>query len=53
MFNYEEIIKYCSNYKIENGIVIDKTSNQQVTDEDVILKVKSAILLYKESKESY
>lgn len=53
MLTYDKIMKYCSDYKVENGIVIDKKSNQQVTDEDVILKVKSSVLLFKESRESY
>ena len=53
MLNYEEIMNYCSNYKIENSVVIDKHTNQQVLDEDTILKVKSSILLFKESKYAY
>lgn len=53
MLSYEDIINYCSNYRIENGIVFDKNTNQQIDDEDIILRVKSSILLFKESKESY
>ncbi len=53
MLSYEEIMNYCSNYRVENGNVFDKNTNQQILDEDVILKVKSSILLFKESKESY
>ena len=53
MLTYDEIIKYCTDYKIENGIVIDKRTNQQITDENIILKVKSSVLLFKESKEAY
>lgn len=53
MLSYEEIMNYCSNYRVENGNVFDKNTNQQVIDEDIILKVKSSILLFKESKESY
>lgn len=46
MLTYEEIINYTSNYKVENGIVIDKINNQQIKDESIILKVKSSILIY-------
>lgn len=53
MLTYEEIINYCSNYRIENGAVFDKRTNKQVLDEDTILKVKSSVLLFKEAKESY
>lgn len=53
MLSYEEIMNYCSNYRVENGNVFDKNTNQQIIDEDIILKVKSSILLFKESKESY
>lgn len=49
MLTYEEILNYCSNYKIENGIVFDKRTNKQVLDEDIILKVKSSILLFREA----
>ena len=53
MLSYEEIINYCSNYKIENGIVIDKKTNKKVVDEEIILKVKSSVLIFRESKDSY
>ena len=53
MLSYEEIMNYCSNYRVENGNVFDKNTNQQIIDEDIILKVKSSILLFKESKKSY
>lgn len=53
MLNYEEIMNYCLNYKIENGAVVDKHSNQQVLDENTILKIKASILLFKESKDAY
>ena len=53
MLSYEEIMNYCTNYRIENGNVFDKNTNQQILDEETILKVKSSILLFKESKESY
>lgn len=52
MLSYEEIMNYCSNYKIDNGIVIDKNTNQQVVDEETILKVRTSILIFKESKDS-
>lgn len=53
MLSHEEIMNYCSNYKIEDGVVIDKHNNQQVLNEDIILKIKSSILLFKESKDAY
>lgn len=53
MLNYEEIMNYCLNYKIENGVIIDKQTNQRVLDEDTILKVKSSILFFKESENAY
>lgn len=53
MLSYEEIMNYCSNYKIDNGIVIDKNTNQQVIDEEIVLKVKTSILIFKESKDAY
>ena len=53
MLSYEDIMNYCSNYKIENGFVFDKNTNQQIIDENIILKVKSSVLLFKESKKSY
>lgn len=53
MLTYEEIMNYCSSYRIENGIVIDKKTNMQVMDEEIILKVKSSVLLFREAKEEY
>lgn len=53
MFTIDEIINYYSNYKVEHGIVIDKKTNTPVLDEDTILKIKSAILIYNEAKFSY
>ena len=53
MLTYEEIINYCSNYKIDNGIIVDKKTSKQVLDEETILKIKSSVLLFKEAKEAY
>ena len=53
MFTVEQVKNNITNYKIENGIVIDKSNNQPVQDEDRILEVKSSILFYKEAKEKY
>lgn len=53
MLSYQEIIDYCSNYKMINGVVVDKRNNAQVNDENVILKVKSSILIYNEAKSNY
>lgn len=53
MMSNEEIIEYCNNYKVINGKVINKNTNQEVTEINTILKVKSAILIYKEAHDSY
>lgn len=53
MLSYEEIMNYCSNYRVKNGNVFDNNTNQQILDKDIILKVKSSILLFKEAKKSY
>lgn len=53
MLSYEEIMNYCSNYRVKNGNVFVKNTNQQILDEDIILKVKSSILLFKEAIKSY
>lgn len=53
MLTYEEIMKYCADYKIEKGIVYNKKSNQPLTDENEILKVKLSILIIKEARETY
>lgn len=53
MLNYKEIMNYCYNYKINNGIVFEKKTKQQVIDEETILKVKTAILIFKEAQEAY
>lgn len=53
MLTVEQVKNNITNYKIENGIVIDKSNNQPVQDEDRILEVKSSILFYTEAKEKY
>ena len=53
MLNYEDIMNYCSNYRVENGSVFNKKTNQQVFDEEIILKVKASVLLFNESKKEY
>lgn len=53
MLSYEKIMNYCSNYRVKNGNVFDNNTNQQILDKDIILKVKSSILLFKEAKKSY
>lgn len=53
MLTYEEILEYINNYKIDNGIVRDKKNNEEVKDEDTILKYKSAVLIFREAKENY
>ena len=53
MLTVEQVKNNITNYKIENGIVIDKSNDQPVYDEDRILEVKSSILFYTEAKEKY
>ena len=53
MLSYAEIKKYYTNYKIENKTVIEKGSNRPISDEDIILKVKSSILIFKEAQDAY
>lgn len=53
MLTTNDIKNYLSNYIIQNGIVIDKSTNQEVENEDIILKVKTSILIYNEAKSSY
>lgn len=48
-----DIKKYIDEYVIQNGNVYLKSNNQQVLDEDTILKVKSARLIYNEAREKY
>lgn len=53
MLKYNEIMNYCSNYIIKNGNVIEKNTGNIIKDEDIILKVKTSVLVFKEAKESY
>ncbi len=53
MLTIEKVKSNLANYKIENGIVIDKITNQPVQDENSILEIKSSILFYMEAKEKY
>ena len=46
MLTVEQVKNNISNYKIKNGIVIDKANNQPIQDEDKILEVKSSVLIY-------
>ena len=48
-----DIKKYVDEYVIQNGNVYLKSNNQQVLDEETILKVKSARLVYNEAREKY
>lgn len=48
-----DIKKYIDDYAIQNGNVYLKSNNQQVLDEEIILKVKSARLIYNEAREKY
>lgn len=53
MLTVEQVKNNISNYKIENGIVIDKSNNQLVQDEDKILEIKSSVIMYREAKALY
>ena len=53
MLTVEQVKYNISNYKIENGIVIDKSNNQPVQDENKILEVKSSVMMYREAKSLY
>ena len=53
MLQVEDIKNYCTNYKIENGNVIDKNTNNVVQDENIILRVKASILIFNDAKEAF
>lgn len=53
MLTVEQVKNNISNYRIENGIVIDKSNNQPVQDEDKVLEVKSSVMMYREAKALY
>ncbi len=53
MLKPEDIINYCFDYKVENGKVIEKSTNARVKNEELILKIKTAILIFKEAYSSY
>ena len=48
-----EINNLLKNYTITNGTVYQKENNQEVKDEDIILKVKTARLIYNEARTDY
>ena len=48
-----DIKNYIDNYVIQNGNVYLKSNNQQILDEEIILKVKSARLIYNEAREKF
>ena len=48
-----EIKNYVDNYIVQNGNVYLKDDNQQILDEETILKVKSARLIYNQAREKY
>lgn len=53
MFSYDGVINYCKDYMIKNGVVIDKKSGKAVLDEETVLRVKSAVLIYTEARNLY
>lgn len=46
MLTYDEIIKYLSMYNYDKGNIIDKSSGEIIQDNELILKVKTAMLVY-------
>ena len=48
-----EINNLLKKYIIKNGIVYQKDSNQEINDENIILKVKTARLIYNEALTNY
>lgn len=46
MLSYDEIIKYLSMYKYDRGNIVDKNSGEILKDNELILKVKTAMLVY-------
>ena len=53
MLSVEEIKKNIAKYKIENGQVIDKLTNQPIEDENTVLNVKTSILIYRDAHSRY
>ena len=49
MLTAEQVKSNISNYRIENGLVIDKSNNQLIQNEELILEVKSSVMMYKEA----
>ena len=44
MLSYEDIKNYCANYKIENGIVIEKNSNRQINEKKrIMIKTQNSV----------
>ena len=48
-----EINNLLKNYTIINGTIYQKENNQVVQDEEIILKVKTARLIYNEARSTY
>lgn len=46
MLTYDEIIKYLNMYNYNKGNIIDKSSGEIIQDNELILKVKTAMLVY-------
>ncbi len=50
---YDEINEIINNYYVDNKIVYKNQGKQKIVDEDTILKVKSAYLIFNEAKRKY
>ncbi len=48
MFNIENIAEYVNNYEILNGKVHQKENHEEIMDEELILKIKAARMIYNE-----
>lgn len=53
MFSVDGIKLILDTYTVTNGTVYTKENNIQILDEEIILKVKAAKLIYNEAKQAY
>lgn len=53
MLTVKQVKNNISNYKIENGIVFDKSTNRAIQDEEKILEIKSSVMIYREAKQLF
>lgn len=53
MLTYEEIINYNLKYKVINKEIYRKIDNKKLQNEDLILKIKTAMLIYKQAQTTF